>query len=215
MDKRIIVASNLELLESILTDAYRDYETDTSTFYKKNIFKLGRFIRAFAELLQILNLSSSEKIKIAFECLEDEEEPNSKDSLTNRLELFINNWNKFLDKIQENVLLVFYLFCCCCCCCLNCSLMFFFFFLKSNINHDKIESDQQNLKITRLSLSNNIPYEFVNDKQFNIIANSIYKHENFHQISLLELHTKYLKRLEATQLNNRSFMLLVLLRHFA
>lgn len=98
--KKKLVEEDLLKLENVLDEAINDFKDEANGFYKSKIFKMGRFIRLYSELMQHLGVDLKED---TFEELENIDfESKSDADNRKRLELFIENWDQFLAKVEKN-----------------------------------------------------------------------------------------------------------------
>ena len=90
--RRSLLETDLDKLESVLSESRNDFRDDSELFYKKNIFKMARFMQLYCDLMTHLNIH----------VLEDVEEELSQYDLDDRLRLFLQNWDNFLELIEQN-----------------------------------------------------------------------------------------------------------------
>jgi hypothetical protein len=103
IDKHL-VSDDLSKLEVVLDEAQNDYAIDVESFRKTKIFKMGKFIRIYSELMNHLDVRVNDDVQEALEIIETENaEIIEKPMFKNRLEDFIRNWNNFLEKVEQNV----------------------------------------------------------------------------------------------------------------
>jgi len=103
IDKHL-VSDDLSKLEVVLDEAQNDYAIDVESFCQTKIFKMGKFIRIYSELMNHLDVRVNDDVQEALEILETENaETIEKPMFKNRLEDFIRNWNNFLEKVEQNV----------------------------------------------------------------------------------------------------------------
>ena len=80
---------DLKRLQNVLEEAKLDYATDAEDFLKQKVFKMGRFIRLYFELLQHLDVHLDTDIPNVLKDLE-----------LNELKQFKSNWNSFLHSLE-------------------------------------------------------------------------------------------------------------------
>lgn len=90
MDEKKLIEDDLLKLENVLTEGKQDYQHDASLFYKTGIFKMGRFIRLYSELMKRLGAHVNEDVLNDLENFD----------LEKRLQNFLSNWDNFLQEIE-------------------------------------------------------------------------------------------------------------------
>lgn len=89
------ISDDIDELQNVLNDARQDYLTDRDLFYKLNIFKMGRFIRLYSDLMKHLGTKLNEDAMAELEGLDE--------GLFARLEKLKVEWNDFLRDVESNV----------------------------------------------------------------------------------------------------------------
>lgn len=145
----------LQSLIQVLTECQSDFEADRELFFAKNVFKAGRFIRLYAQLMEKLNVMIGDDVADELEEL-DLHEQHSR---------FLSDWDSFLGLVEA----------------------------EANISTSE--------PVDTL--------DFVNSKTDFV---KIDQHKSQEKISIAQLHNRFKKKLDD---QGDSFMLLVLLRHFA
>ena len=99
MNNKHLINEDLSKLEKVLDEAKHDFANDVVTFCKTNIFKMGKFIRIYSDLMKHLNVIVNNDVQEALEMKDDD----GKESFQSRLEDLIKNWNHFLEKVEQHV----------------------------------------------------------------------------------------------------------------
>lgn len=170
--KKVLLDENFTKLQNVLNEAQKDFGGDPKSFYKTNIFKMGRFIRLYADLMKQMNTKLNEDFKEELDNVDFEMNLEKKEAYLDKLSIFINEWDSFLKEIE----------------------------LKGS-------SDlEQNFQI------GNMAPDCVKNEVYlsQILAE---KPEQFDKICLSNLHLRF--REKQNLISEKSFMLLVMLRHFA
>lgn len=84
----------IQSLETTLNEAIDDSKNDFNLFIESKIFKLGRFIGQYYELLKSLDVEVNDDLKDALESIDDT------NTISKRLDKFLIEWNHFLDEIE-------------------------------------------------------------------------------------------------------------------
>jgi hypothetical protein len=97
-----LINDDFSKLEDILNEAQNDFAIDMDTFRKTKIFKMGKFIRIYSDLMKHLDVKVNEDVE---EALGIQQDDGLIDTLNfkNRLDRFIKDWNDFLEKVEQNV----------------------------------------------------------------------------------------------------------------
>ena len=184
LNNRELIEEDLDKFQLYLNESQSDYENDSTLFYKKNIFKMGRLIRLYSDLMEHLNVHVREDVELELENY------SNNDDLIDKFRLLNRNWNDFLNRIEQNAKLA-----------------------------------SQNKCINELDLniyasSKNYFQQILPslDEKNNINVNNNDSYFNSLNLSLVDLQNKFIEDKISNNLpnyNKKSFMLLVMLRHFA
>jgi hypothetical protein len=85
------IESDLRNLDSVLNEARLDFENDSESFYAKKIFKMGRFIRMYAELMGHLDVLVGDEVEDAL----------AEFGFDQRQKEFLKGWDLFLSEIEQ------------------------------------------------------------------------------------------------------------------
>ena len=97
-----LINDDFSKLEDVLNEAQNDFAIDMDIFCKTKIFKMGKFIRIYSDLMKHLDVKVNEDVEEALEMHQDDGLIGTL-NLKNRLDQFIKNWNGFLEKVEQNV----------------------------------------------------------------------------------------------------------------
>ena len=100
--KRSEVAEYIHQLQSILKQAKNDFETDPELFYQANIFKMGKFIPTYSELMKFLQVVVSDDV---FRELKEIDSDLAESHLASSLDKFMLSWNIFLQSVEPKVIM--------------------------------------------------------------------------------------------------------------
>lgn len=170
--KKLQFDENFSKLKCVLDEARQDSDNDPKEFCAKKIFKMGRFIRLYADLMKLLNAKLNEDFLEELDNIDYELSLKKNDGYVENLSSFLNQWNSFLTNIETK-------------------------------ESDKLQESFQ--------INDSIP-EFVKSDFYlsQILPN---KADNFEKNCLKDLHLDFIKNKKLV--SNKSFMLFVMLRHFA
>jgi hypothetical protein len=93
------VKKNIEELESTLDEAKRDFEADSALFKSSKIYRMGRFMRLYADLMNHLDALDDNDTTSAIENLQSDQEH----KLGERLAHFKHDWDGFLEQVENQV----------------------------------------------------------------------------------------------------------------
>ncbi|RNA05908.1 Prostamide prostaglandin F synthase [Brachionus plicatilis] len=96
-----LLEENFSKLQTVLDEARQDFSNDVESFCKTGIFKMGRFIRFYADLMKQMNTKLNEDFveeldNVDFELNLEEKEGNSE-----KMRKFLMEWNDFLKEIES------------------------------------------------------------------------------------------------------------------
>jgi hypothetical protein len=89
--RKSAIQTDFEKLESVLNEAESDFNNDSQLFYSKNIFKMGKFIQLYSELMNHLEIHVKEDVEQELDVYD----------LKARHESFLSNWDSFLERIER------------------------------------------------------------------------------------------------------------------
>lgn len=93
VEKRVEAVEHITRLRDVFDEAKKDYESDPGTFHKKNIFKMMRFIKLYADFMSCLGAKLNEDAMHELQDLDEE--------LYNSVLEFRKEWDEFLVKIEQ------------------------------------------------------------------------------------------------------------------
>jgi len=93
------VKESIEQLESTLDEAKQDFEADSVLFKSSKIYRMGRFMRLYADLMNHLDVLGDNETASAIEQLENRDEP----GLNERLGHLKRDWDGFLQRVEHEV----------------------------------------------------------------------------------------------------------------
>ena len=91
------IRTNLQKLHGVLEEAKTDFFVDKELFLNSTIFKMGRFIRLYHELMKDLEIELDIDMEEALEDLDPTR------SLIEDLKTIKMEWDSFLKSLDENV----------------------------------------------------------------------------------------------------------------
>lgn len=104
MDEKVASAAELiGKLQGYLVDAKNDLQADKPSFYNvpgAKVFRMGRFIRTYVELMKLFNTKMKDDVIEGFEAIEAEE-PELK--LVEKFEKLLEDWDAFCHEIENNM----------------------------------------------------------------------------------------------------------------
>lgn len=92
-DKQASVADYISKLQNVLIEAKNEFSSDQEIFLKIKIFKMGRFIRFYSELMTFLGTKLDEDTV--------EEMENFDNNLADQLKLLKLDWDEFVLSIEK------------------------------------------------------------------------------------------------------------------
>lgn len=85
------IEKHFQELKSCLSKSISSFEDDPLGFRQRGIFQMGAFIRIFSQLMKSLDVQFREDVY-------------SHDYLTDRIETFLNEWDRFLELVDARVI---------------------------------------------------------------------------------------------------------------
>lgn len=95
-----LIEDHIGKLETTLAESKNDFNTDAALFCKTGIFKMGKFIRLFGELMRHLDVHVKEDVLPHLRLMYGQ-------NYQNRLESLFQNWNTFLEIVEQYVSVFF------------------------------------------------------------------------------------------------------------
>jgi hypothetical protein len=93
------VKESIEQLESTLNEAKQDFDVDSVLFKSSKIYRMGRFMRLYADLMNHLDVLGDNETASAIQDLES----NNELKLGERLAHVKRDWDGFLEKVENEV----------------------------------------------------------------------------------------------------------------
>ena len=171
-EKYLLIQNQLDQIEKVLSEAKCDFSTDSSQFFAKNIFKMGRFIRLYSDFMKLLEVLVADDVS-------DELENYTNSRLSIQHTSLLAEWDQFLSEIESTS--------------------------NTSLRHirlaDLLHDDEPGLEYYQTRGN----FVKVNDDSLES------------RLSLVDIHERFIQSATTSnqQATNQSFMLLVMLRHFA